>query len=420
MTHYKSSKIANIVAREILDSRGNPTVEVDCILESGILGRAAVPSGASTGIYEALELRDQDKKRYFGKGVLKAIKNISDDICKEIIGMEALDQNGIDNRLLELDGTKNKEKLGANAILGVSMAVCRAAAMHLNIPLYKYLGGINTKTIPVPMLNVINGGVHAPNNLNIQEYMIIPAKNNSFAEQLRMASEVYHMMKKVMQSKGHNTAIGDEGGYSADFSSNEEPLAIIIESIEKAGYEPGRDIFLGLDAAASEFYKNDQYYLELDNKTFDATSMIDMYDRWIEQYPIISIEDGLAQDDVNGWQKFTTALGKKIQIVGDDIFVTNIERLKEGIEKGIANAILIKLNQIGTVTETLACIEYAKTNGYKTVISHRSGETEDTFIADLAVGTNAGQIKTGAPTRGERVCKYNQLLRIEQEIVKSK
>jgi enolase len=270
------------------------------------------------------------------------------------------------------------------------------------------------------MLNVINGGVHAPNNLNIQEYMIIPAKNNSFAEQLRMASEVYHMMKKVMQSKGHNTAIGDEGGYSADFSSNEEPLAIIIESIEKAGYEPGRDIFLGLDAAASEFYKNDQYYLELDNKTFDATSMIDMYDRWIEQYPIISIEDGLAQDDVNGWQKFTTALGKKIQIVGDDIFVTNIERLKEGIEKGIANAILIKLNQIGTVTETLACIEYAKTNGYKTVISHRSGETEDTFIADLAVGTNAGQIKTGAPTRGERVCKYNQLLRIEQEIVKSK
>jgi len=420
MTHYKSSKIANIIAREILDSRGNPTVEVDCILETGIIGRAAVPSGASTGIYEALELRDQDKKRYLGKGVLKAIKNISDDICKEIIGFEAIDQNGIDNRLLEIDGTKNKEKLGANAILGVSMAVCRAAAMYLNIPLYKYIGGINTKTLPVPMLNVINGGVHAPNNLNIQEFMIIPAKNNSFAEQMRMGSEVYHTMKKVMQSKGHNTAIGDEGGYSADFSSNEEPLAIIIESIEKAGYEPGREIFLGLDAAASEFYKNDQYYLELDNKTFDATSMIDMYDRWIEQYPIISIEDGLAQDDVEGWQKFTTALGKKIQIVGDDIFVTNIERFKEGIEQGIANAILIKLNQIGTVSETLSCIEYAKTNGYKTVISHRSGETEDTFIADLAVGTNAGQIKTGAPTRGERVCKYNQLLRIEQEIVKSK
>lgn len=414
-----TSKIINLIAREILDSRGNPTIEVDCVLESGIIGRAAVPSGASTGIYEALELRDQDKKRYLGKGVLKAIKNVTDIISKEIIGMDALDQKVIDNKLIEIDGTPNKAKLGANAILGVSMAVCRAAAEYLNIPLYQYIGGINCKTIPVPMLNVINGGVHAPNNLDIQEYMIVPATNIKFSEALRMSAEVYHSLKKNLLSKDKTTAVGDEGGFASDFSSNEEPFQFIMESVEQAGYEPGKDIFLAIDAAASEFYRDDKYHLELDNKIIGCNELIDLYAQWINNYPIISIEDGFAQDDLKGWKEFTLRLGEKIQIVGDDVFVTNIERLKNAVEEKMANAILIKLNQIGTVSETLSCIEYAKTNGYKTVISHRSGETEDTFIADLAVATNAGQIKTGAPSRGERVCKYNRLLRIEQELFRS-
>lgn len=416
MIHYSSSKIKQLIAREILDSRGNPTLEVDCILENGIVGRAAVPSGASTGIYEALELRDGDKKRFNGKGVLKAVNNVIETINSALIGKEALHQQQIDKLLIGLDGTENKAKLGANALLGVSMAVARAGANYLQIPLYKYLGGVNGKILPTPMFNVINGGVHAPNNLDVQEYMIVPSNKYTFAEMLRIGSEVYQSLKKYLSSKGYSTAVGDEGGFAADFSSNEEPLQIILESIEQAGFEAGKDIFLALDPAASEFFNSDKYYWQLDNYTMTSEELIDKYKQWIENYPIISIEDGLAQDDWQGWQNFTQILGDKIQIVGDDIFVTNVKRFKQGIEDGIGNAILIKLNQIGTVSETLACIELAKTNGYKVVISHRSGETEDTFIADLAVATNAGQIKTGAPCRGERICKYNRLLRIEQEL----
>ncbi len=416
MIHYSSSKIKQLVAREILDSRGNPTLEVDCILENGIVGRAAVPSGASTGIYEALELRDGDKKRFNGKGVLKALKNVNETLNLALIGKEALHQQQIDKLLIELDGTENKAKLGANALLGVSMAVARAGANYLRLPLYHYLGGVNGKVLPTPMFNVINGGVHAPNNLDIQEYMIVPSNKYAFAEMLRIGSEVYQSLKKYLSSKGYSTAVGDEGGFAADFSSNEEPLQIILESIEQAGFEAGKDIFLALDPAASEFFNNGKYYWQLDNYTMNSEELIDKYQQWIENYPIISIEDGLAQDDWQGWQNFTRVLGDKIQIVGDDIFVTNVKRFKKGIEDGIGNAILIKLNQIGTVSETLACIELAKTNGYKVVISHRSGETEDTFIADLAVATNAGQIKTGAPCRGERIGKYNRLLRIEQEL----
>jgi enolase len=416
MTHYDSSKITKVIAREILDSRGNPTIEVDCILESGIIGHAAVPSGASTGTFEALELRDGDKKRYLGKGVLKAVNNVTEIISKQMIGMPILDLNSLDKKLIELDGTQNKSKLGANAILGVSMAAARAGAEFAKLPLYRYLGGVCSKTMPVPMLNVINGGVHAPNNLDIQEYMIVPSSRFSFAEMLRISSEVYHALKKNLQSKDKTTAVGDEGGFAADFSSNEEPFQIILEGIEQAGYEPGKDIFLAIDSAASEFYNEGKYHLKLDDKVIEAQQLVDIYARWIGNYPIISIEDGFAQDDWNGWKEFTLALGDKIQIVGDDVFVTNIDRFKNGVARGIANAILIKLNQIGTVSETLSCINHAKTHGYKTVISHRSGETEDTFIADLAVGISAGQIKTGAPCRGERICKYNRLLRIEEEL----
>ncbi|MCX7785220.1 MAG: phosphopyruvate hydratase [candidate division WOR-3 bacterium] len=416
MIRCDNSKIKSLIGYEILDSRGNPTIEVDCVLECGVIGRAAVPSGASTGIYEALELRDQDKKRYLGKGVLKAIKNI-EEISKKIVGMDALNQKLIDETLIELDGTPNKANLGANAILGVSMAVCRAGAEFLRIPLYRYLGGINGNTLPVPMLNVINGGVHSPNNLDVQEYMIVPSSKFSFAEMIRISAEVYHTLKKNLSAKDRTTAIGDEGGFASDFISNEEPLQIILESIEQAGYEPGKDVFLALDPAASEFYRDGKYHLELDDKILSSEELIDIYDQWVSKYPIISIEDGFAQDDFLGWQAFTKALGNKIQIVGDDIFVTNLERFKKGIEQNIANAILIKLNQIGTVTETLNCIEYAKSHNYRTVISHRSGETSDTFIADLAVATNAGQIKTGAPARGERTAKYNRLLRIEKELI---
>ncbi|MEO0114534.1 MAG: phosphopyruvate hydratase [candidate division WOR-3 bacterium] len=409
------TEISEIFAREVLDSRGNPTIEVDCFLASGTRGRAVVPSGASTGTYEALELRDNDPKRYFGKGVKKAIRNVNEIIGPEIVGMDALNQTMIDKKLLELDGTENKSNLGANAILGVSLAVCRAAAQYLELPPYRYLGGISARILPVPLLNVINGGVHAPNNLDLQEYMIVPAGADSFAEAVRCAAEIYQTLKKLLGEKGMNATVGDEGGFAPDFNSNEEPLELIMSACEKAGYEPGDDVFLALDPAASEFYVNNRYELKLDNKKLTSDELIELYTSWIERYPIISIEDGFAQDDWQGWIAFTKKLNKKIQIVGDDIFVTNIKRLKEGIERGAANAILIKLNQIGTITETLECIELAKSAGFRTCISHRSGETEDTFIADLAVATNAGQIKTGACARSERTAKYNQLLRIEEE-----
>ncbi|MDH5683696.1 MAG: phosphopyruvate hydratase [candidate division WOR-3 bacterium] len=409
------TEITEIIGREVLDSRGNPTVEVDCFIASGARGRAQVPSGASTGTYEALELRDNDKKRFLGKGVLKAVQNVNEIISPKIIGMDCLNQTLIDKTLLELDGTDNKSNLGANAILGASMAICRAAAQYLQLPLYRYLGGTDAGTLPVPLLNVINGGVHAPNNLDVQEYMIVPAGVDSFTEAIRCASEVYHTLKKILMEKGMIATIGDEGGFAPDFNSNQEPLEIIMQACEKAGYEPGDDIFLALDVAASELYKDKKYEFQLDQQKYSGEELIEVYSNWVDNYPIISIEDGFSQDDWEGWAAFTKKLNKKIQIVGDDIFVTNIQRVKEGIQKGVANAVLIKLNQIGTVTETLECIESAKSSGYRTVISHRSGETEDTFIADLAVATNAGQIKTGAPARSERTAKYNQLIRIEQE-----
>lgn len=409
------TEITEIIARQVLDSRGNPTIEVDCFIAAGTRGRAQVPSGASTGTYEALELRDKDKKLYDGKGVLKAVKNVNEIIGPELIGLDCLNQLLVDKTLIELDGTPNKSKLGANAILGVSMAVCRAAAQYLQLPLYRYLGGVNARILPVPMLNVINGGVHAPNNLDIQEYLIVPAGAPSFAEALRWAVEIYQTLKNLLSEKGLNVAVGDEGGFAPNFNSNEEPLALIMQACEMAGYEPGDDVFLALDPAASEFYTDNRYEFKLEQKSFASAELIEIYAQWVEKYPIISIEDGFAQDDWEGWIAFTKKLNKKIQIVGDDIFVTNIQRLKEGIQKGVANAVLIKLNQIGTVTETLECIDLAKSSGYRIVISHRSGETEDAFIADLAVATNACQIKTGAPARSERTAKYNQLLRIEEE-----
>jgi enolase len=409
------TEITEIIGREVLDSRGNPTVEVDCFTASGASGRAQVPSGASTGTYEALELRDNDKTRFLGKGVLKAVQNINEIIGPKLVGIDCLNQVLIDKTLLELDGTDNKSNLGANAILGVSMAACRAAAQFQQLPLYRYLGGTDARTLPVPLLNVINGGVHAPNNLDVQEYMIVPAGAGSFAEAIRCAAEVYQTLKKLLNEKGLNATVGDEGGFAPNFKSNEEPLKLIMQACEKAGYEPGDDIFLALDVAASELFNNKKYNLQLDRKKISSEELIEVYSKWVDDYPIISIEDGFSQDDWEGWAAFTKKLNKKIQIVGDDIFVTNIQRVKEGIQKGVANSVLIKLNQIGTVTETLECIELAKSSGYQTVISHRSGETEDTFIADLAVATNAGQIKTGAPARSERTAKYNQLLRIEAE-----
>jgi enolase len=416
MKNSAASKISKITAWEILDSRGNPTLSVRCELEGGISAEASVPSGASVGKYEALELRDRDSKRYLGKGVTKAIININEIIAPVLCGYDVLFQEAIDQQLLALDGTPNKSKLGANAILGVSMATARAGAKYLGLPLYRYLTGIMPKALPVPMLNVINGGVHAPNNLDLQEYMIVPASSYPFNEQLRMSVEVYQTLKKVLAEKKKMTAVGDEGGFAADFTSNEEPLQVILESIERAGYEPGKDLFLALDSAASEFFKDGRYHLSLGHEVLTAEELIEKYVQWINNYPIISIEDGLAQEDETGWRLFTSKLGKKIQIVGDDIFVTNKNRLRHGYEQGMANAILIKLNQIGTVTETLECITYAQSVGYKTVISHRSGETEDTFIADLSVAVAAPYIKTGAPARGERICKYNRLLAIEQEL----
>lgn len=408
--------IEEIAAREILDSRGNPTVEVEVHTEGGASGRAAVPSGASTGAFEAVELRDGDGSRYGGKGVLKAVENVNSVIAPEIIGFDVTDQLGVDRTLVELDGTPNKGRLGANAILGVSMAVARAAANAVGLPLYQYLGGVNAKVLPVPLLNILNGGVHADNNVDIQEFMIAPVGAPSFAEALRMGAEVYHALKKVLKQKGLSTSVGDEGGFAPYLGSNEEALAVIVEAIEAAGYRPGEEVALALDPAASEFYREGSYVLAADGAKRSAAEMVEYYAALADKYPIISIEDGLAEEDWEGWQLLTARLGKKIQLVGDDIFVTNTARLKRGITSGVANSILIKLNQIGTVTETLETVEMARRAGYTVVISHRSGETEDPFIADLAVATNAGQIKTGAPCRTERVAKYNQLLRIEEEL----
>ncbi|KAA0895270.1 phosphopyruvate hydratase [Oryzomonas rubra] len=411
------SEIVDVYAREILDSRGNPTLEVEVFLESGAFGRAAVPSGASTGEREALELRDGDKSRYLGKGVLKAVDNVNNQIADEIVGMESDDQIGIDMKMLELDGTEYKSNLGANAILGVSLAVAKAAAEEAGQPLYKYIGGAGARELPLPMMNILNGGAHADNNVDIQEFMIMPAGAKNFASALRMGAEVFHALKSVLKGKGYNTAVGDEGGFAPNLKSNEEALEVIMEAIAKAGYKPGEDVLLALDVASSELFKDGVYTLENEAEPKKSSDqLIDFYENLVNKYPIISIEDGMAENDWDGWKKMTERLGKRIQIVGDDLFVTNPKILKEGIQKGIANSILIKLNQIGTLTETLEAIEMAKRAGYTTVISHRSGETEDTTLADLAVAVNAGQIKTGSLCRTDRVAKYNQLLRIEDEL----
>ena len=407
--------IEDVIAREVLDSRGNPTVEVEVLLEDGSIGRAIVPSGASTGVHEAVELRDGDKNRYMGKGTLKAVENVNDVIADQILGWDAFDQVGLDKMLIALDGTPNKGKLGANAILGVSMAVARAAAESLGLPL-QYLGGVNGKVLPTPMMNILNGGSHADNTVDIQEFMIMPVGAESFREALRMGAEVFHNLKSVLKGKGMNTAVGDEGGFAPNLSTNEEAIQVIIEAIEKAGYKPGDDVRIALDVAASEFYDADKdiYNLTGEGVSRNAEEMVAYYEMLCDKYPIISIEDGLAEDDWKGWAYLTEKLGGRIQLVGDDLFVTNTERLAEGIEKGIANSILIKVNQIGTLTETFDAIEMAKKAGYTAVVSHRSGETEDTTIADIVVGLNAGQIKTGSLSRTDRIAKYNQLLRIEE------
>jgi len=411
----KMTEIEKIRAREIIDSRGNPTVEVDVMLISGV-GRAAVPSGASTGTREALELRDKDDKRFLGKGVLKAVENINSVIAPKIEGMDASEQTEVDLQMLKLDGTPNKSNLGANAILGVSMAVARAAASAFELPLYRYLGGINANVLPLPMMNIINGGAHAANNLDIQEFMVMPKGADSIQMAVRMGAEIFHQLKKILNKKGLQVAVGDEGGFAPNLGSNEEALAFIIDAIKAAGYEPGKEVGLALDAAASEFYEDGKYKFKSENKSMSAEHLVDYYEGLIEKYPILSIEDGLAEQDWDGWAIMTKRLSDKIQIVGDDLFVTNSSILKEGIDKNIANSILIKLNQIGTVTETMETIEMAKLAGYTTVISHRSGETEDTFIADLSVAVNAGQIKTGSLSRTDRVCKYNQLIRIHEAL----
>ncbi len=406
--------ITDVLAREILDSRGNPTVEVEVLLESGVVGRAAVPSGASTGAYEAVELRDEEPSRYLGKGVQKAVCNVNKIIAPEVIGFDATDQLGVDQLLLELDGTENKSKLGANAILGVSLAVAKAAAEALGLPLYQYLGGTNAKEMPVPMMNILNGGEHADNNVDIQEFMVMPVGAESFREGLRMGAEIFHNLKKVLKEKGMNTAVGDEGGFAPNLASNVEALDIIMEAVKKAGYVPGKDVLLALDVAATELFKDGKYSFGGEGRDFTSEQLIEFYQQLTEKYPIISIEDGLSEDDWEGWQKLTKALGDKVQLVGDDLFVTNTAKLAKGIEMGVANSILIKVNQVGTLTETMDAIEMAKRAGYTAVVSHRSGETEDTTIADIAVAANAGQIKTGAPSRIDRVAKYNQLLRIEE------
>lgn len=410
-------KIQSIYAREVLDSRGNPTVEVEVRSESGAMGRAIVPSGASTGIHEAVELRDGDQKRYLGLGVTKAVKNVNKVIAKKVIGIEVINQREIDALMIELDGTENKGKLGANAILGVSLAVAKCAANSLHIPLYRYIGGANAHVLPTPMMNIINGGAHADNNVDFQEFMIMPVNASSFQKAIQMGAEVFHALKKVLKSKGLNTAVGDEGGFAPNLSSNEEAIQTIMEAIEKAGYRPGEDIKLAMDVASSEFYKDGVYTLPGEgHKTFTSYELVDFYVELCSKYPIISIEDGLDQDDWDGWAYLTEKLGKKVQLVGDDFFVTNTKRLKKGIEKGVANSILIKVNQIGTLTETLEAIEMAQKANYTAVISHRSGETEDTTIADIAVATNACQIKTGSASRTDRIAKYNQLIRIEDEL----
>ena len=413
------SYIDDIYAREILDSRGNPTIEVEVVLEDGTMARAQVPSGASTGAFEASELRDGDESRYMGKGVLNAIDNVNTIIAPELIGADVLDQTGIDALLIELDGTENKNNLGANAILGVSMAVARAAAAYLEQPLYKYLGGVNANTLPAPMMNILNGGEHADNNVDIQEFMVMPLGIETFSEGVRACVEIYHNLKKVLKAKGLSTSIGDEGGFAPNLKSNEEALEVILEAIEKAGYKAGEEIYLALDVAATEMYSDGVYDFKGEGIKRNYKELVEYYAKLVEKFPIISIEDGLDEEDWEGWKYLTEKLGDKIQLVGDDLFVTNTTRLERGITGGISNSILIKVNQIGTVTETLNAIEMAKRAGYTTVISHRSGETEDTFIADLAVAVNAGQIKTGAPCRTDRVAKYNQLLRIEEELDES-
>ncbi|MDD3628662.1 MAG: phosphopyruvate hydratase [Actinomycetota bacterium] len=411
-----NTEIVGIFAREILDSRGNPTVEVETILDCGAMGRASVPSGASTGAFEAVELRDGDKSRYMGKGTQKAVENVNSIIAPEVEGMDALYQREIDRVMIDLDGTENKSRLGANATLGVSLSVARAAAAALDLPLYRYLGGVNAYVLPSPMMNILNGGKHADNNVDLQEFMIMPLGAHTFSEALRMSTEVFHSLKSVLKKDGLNTAVGDEGGFAPDLNSNEDAIKYIIRAIEKAGYKPGKDVYIALDPAATEFFKDGKYNLKGEGKVLTPSEMVGYYKSLVEQYPVISIEDGMAEEDWEGWEEMTEKLGSKIQIVGDDLFVTNTKRLKKGIELGVANSILIKLNQIGTLSETLDAIEMAKTAGYTAVVSHRSGETEDTTIADIVVGVNAGQIKTGAPSRTDRVCKYNQLLRIEEDL----
>ena len=409
--------IISVHAREILDSRGNPTVEAEVTLSSGAMGRAAVPSGASTGEHEALELRDGDPKRYGGKGVQEAVRNVNEVIGPRLEGMTATDQMAIDYEMIDADGTPNKGNLGANALLSVSLAAARAAAEEVGLPLYRYLGGPTAHVVPVPQMNILNGGVHAANNVDLQEFMVVPVGAKEFAEGLRMGVEVFHALKKVLSKQGLSTAVGDEGGFAPQLANNEAPLEAIVAAIQAAGYEPGKDVAIALDPAASEFFDHGQYvFKKSDGSKRSAEDMIKLYTGWLDKYPIVSIEDGLAEDDWEGWAALTQALGERIQLVGDDIFVTNMDRLAQGIEKGVANAILIKLNQIGTLTETLQCVDLAKSNGYGTVISHRSGETEDTFIADLAVATGAGQIKTGSGSRTDRIAKYNQLLRIAEEL----
>lgn len=408
--------IADVLAREVLDSRGNPTVEVEVHLEDGSMGRVIVPSGASTGAYEAVELRDGDKSRYLGKGVLNAVDNVNDIIAEEIIGLNSLDQVGLDKTLIELDGTDNKGKLGANAILGVSMAAAHAAANSLGLPLFQYIGGVNGKTLPVPMMNILNGGQHADNNVDFQEFMVMPVGAETFHDAVRMGAEIFHSLKAVLKGKGMNTAVGDEGGFAPNLSSNEEAILVIMEAIKNAGYEPGKDVKIAMDVAATELYDEEKklYSLAGEGLHKTAAEMVDFYEMLLSKYPIISIEDGLSEDDWDGWKLLTDRLGSKVQLVGDDLFVTNTKRLAKGIELGIANSILVKVNQIGTLTETLDAIEMAKKAGYTAIISHRSGESEDTTIADIVVGVNAGQIKTGAPSRTDRVAKYNQLMRLEE------
>ncbi len=408
--------IEEVVAREILDSRGNPTVEVEVTLEWGAVGRAAVPSGASTGVHEAVELRDGDPSRYGGKGVLKAVENVNEVIAEELWGFEALDQVALDEYLIALDGTSNKGNLGANAILGVSLATAKAAAAALGLPLYRYIGGVSARTLPVPMMNILNGGKHAMDGPDLQEFMAMPVGASSFAEALRWGAETYHALKKVLKGKGYSTGVGDEGGFAPALKSNEEAVELIIEGIQLAGFEPGKDIFVALDPAASEVFEDGKYVLKKEGRTLSGEEMVDFYEDWVNKYPIISIEDGLAEDDWDAWVLMNQRLGDRLQIMGDDLLVTNVERLKLGIERKVGNSILIKLNQIGTLTETLAAIEMAKRAGWTAVVSHRSGETEDATISDLVVAVNAGQIKTGAPCRSDRVAKFNQLLRIEEEL----